>query len=480
MATLTQSTTGSSQLRKRNQSAYNAHDKIVTDVGKAIDRKLDNHETYEFGGPTGVAIMMTIFPPLMYYFWICLWFYDGQLVHPSSFSDIGPFFARMWNHVRQDAAPNAWSVYFYIGLVVFELALAFIIPGYEQEGLPVPSLDYRKLKYKCNALGCWYVTLITSAIVHYTGILPLTGIINNFGPLMTVAIIWGFGLSLYTYLEAVAMGTQLRMSGNFLYDYWMGAALNPRIGPVDLKMFQEVRVPWVLLFYIAVSGGCKQYEDYGYVSPNMAFMILATGLYINACAKGEECIPQTWDMFHEKDGFMLIFWNYAGVPFTYCYSILYMTRHHPDEYRFSTAGYIALYTTLLVSHYFFDTANAQKSRFKMQMTGTYKPRWTFPQLPYATIENPTYIQTAHGNKLLTSGWWGWSRKPNYPADWVQSLTWGLCCGFSSAIPYYYSVFFLVVLVHRCERDFERCSRKYGKDWEEYCRRVPYKFIPYVY
>jgi delta24(24(1))-sterol reductase len=32
----------------------------------------------------------------------------------------------------------------------------------------------------------------------------------------------------------------------------------------------------------------------------MAFMILATGLYINACAKGEECIPQTWDMFHEK------------------------------------------------------------------------------------------------------------------------------------------------------------------------------------
>jgi delta24(24(1))-sterol reductase len=32
----------------------------------------------------------------------------------------------------------------------------------------------------------------------------------------------------------------------------------------------------------------------------MAFMVLATGLYINACAKGEECIPQTWDMFHEK------------------------------------------------------------------------------------------------------------------------------------------------------------------------------------
>ena len=32
----------------------------------------------------------------------------------------------------------------------------------------------------------------------------------------------------------------------------------------------------------------------------MAFMVLATWLYLNACGKGEECIPQTWDMFHEK------------------------------------------------------------------------------------------------------------------------------------------------------------------------------------
>jgi delta24(24(1))-sterol reductase len=73
-----------------------------------------------------------------------------------------------------------------------------------------------------------------------------------------------------------------------------------------------VRIPWVLLFLISVGGVAKQYEQYGYVSPNQAFMVLATGLYINAsvevrrehvcwltltsdsCAKGEELIPQTW------------------------------------------------------------------------------------------------------------------------------------------------------------------------------------------
>lgn len=39
---------------------------------------------------------------------------------------------------------------------------------------------------------------------------------------------------------------------------------------------------------------------------------------------------------------------------------------------------------------------SQKSRFKMQQQGTYQYRWTFPQLPWGTLENPTYIRTEHG------------------------------------------------------------------------------------
>jgi delta24(24(1))-sterol reductase len=70
--------------------------------------------------------------------------------------------------------------------------------------------------------------------------------------------------------------------------------LNPRIGSVDLKIWAEVRIPWILLFMYSLAGAAKQYEVYGYLSPNQAFMILATGLYVNACAKGEELIPQTW------------------------------------------------------------------------------------------------------------------------------------------------------------------------------------------
>jgi hypothetical protein len=55
--------------------------------------------SYEFGGPVGVSAMIVGFPIMMYYFWICLRFYDGALVHPGSFGDLGAFFHRMWAHV---------------------------------------------------------------------------------------------------------------------------------------------------------------------------------------------------------------------------------------------------------------------------------------------------------------------------------------------------------------------------------------------
>ena len=57
--------------------------------------------SYEFGGPWGVTAMMVFFPILMYYLWICLWFYDGQLVRPSDVDDIVPFAWRMWEHVAK-------------------------------------------------------------------------------------------------------------------------------------------------------------------------------------------------------------------------------------------------------------------------------------------------------------------------------------------------------------------------------------------
>ena len=90
-------------------------------------------------------------------------------------------------------------------------------------------------------------------------------------------------------------------------------------------------------------------------------MILATGLYINAwyvvpgiracvltilrSAKGEECIPQTWDMFHEKWGFMVIFWNFAGA-----YNLFGMVLIHSCSFQVSHSCVTTTRSRLVCTH----------------------------------------------------------------------------------------------------------------------------------
>lgn len=118
-------------------------------------------------------------------------------------------------------------------------------------------------------------------------------------------------------------------------------------------------------------------------------------------------------MAYEKWGFMLIFWNMAGVPFTYCYSALFFTTRSPYQYRWSTLYNLFCYFLLIGSYYVFDTSNSQKNRFRQQRYGSLQIRKTFPQLPWQTIENPKYIKCANGGTLLTSGWCRFARKIHY-------------------------------------------------------------------
>jgi delta24(24(1))-sterol reductase len=318
----------------------------------------------------------------------------------------------------------------------------------------------------------------TAGVLHYTGLFPVTDFIDNFGSYLSVGIFSGIAVSFVAYFSAIYRGEQHQMTGKFVYDFFMGAELNPRLfNIIDLKMFFEVRLPWFMLFLISSASALKQYQQYGYVTPQVCFFLVAHWLYANACAKGEELIVTTWDMAHEKWGYMLIFWNMAGVPLTYCQGLLYLVRNDPSLYQWSTVTNVSLFVLLFTAYYIFDTCNSQKNRFRQMERGTLIHRKTFPQLPWQTLHNPTFIRCKNGGTLLTSGWYGLARKVHYTADFCQFLSWGLICGFSSPMPWFLPSFFMTMILHRAWRDTERCAKKYGSDWDEYKRQVPYLFIP---
>ena len=75
-----------------------------------------------------------------------------------------------------------------------------------------------------------------------TGLFKLYTIIDEFGPLLSVAILSGFAVSIVAYASALNRVEEHRMTGNHVYDFFMGAELNPRMfGLLDFKMFFEVR-----------------------------------------------------------------------------------------------------------------------------------------------------------------------------------------------------------------------------------------------
>lgn len=133
-----------------------------------------------------------------------------------------------------------------------------------------------------------------AALLHFTGIFPLYAIIEEFGSIMSVAIISGFLVAFIAHFSALARNAQHRMTGRPVYDFFMGAELNPRIGILDMKMFLMLRVPWFMLLAFSCSTAALQYETQGYVSAEVMFLVMAHFLYANAMAKGEELILTTW------------------------------------------------------------------------------------------------------------------------------------------------------------------------------------------
>ena len=460
-------------------------------AGAAATEKSENAwsegtEDDPFGGPSGVVGIMIFSHVVVYALFLFLFDKAGGL--PARGELASAYVFRIVAGLA-GARPTVAGLALYGGFVALTALLAVVCPGIEVRGRPLPALGNKPLTYCCNGISVWYATLAILGILHATNCLSLAVWVDHFGSILTWSVVSADVTSVAVYLYCRATGTMERAHGNFLYDLFMGVSLNPRVTilpgwrPLDLKMWSELRLPWILLAILSLSCAAKQYEVSGVVSAPMALMVLAHLLYANACAKGDECVPTTWDIFFEKWGWMLIFWNFCGVPMAYCASSVYLLKWPERHGTTAPLAHSPLYTAacyalLLGAYYVWDTANSQKNHFRMQRAGSYIKRRTFPQLPWQTLAEPVRcLTTARGQLLITDGWYRYARKPHYTADILMAMAWGLICGFESFLPYWHVFFFTAMIIHRAIRDDRRCGQKYGADWETYTATVKYVFVP---
>ena len=259
------------------------------------DPRVDYSGEFEFGGTYGTLTVMLFFPILMWYMWVGATYYGGMFPSRQPGQNWLQFGSELANLVYTGAFPHWRAWLYYWSYLIFEGACYCLLPGVTGYGKPLAHEGGKQLSYFCNAYLSLYFTLAVMAVLHYTGIWPLYTIIDEFGPMLSVAIISGFLVSIVAYFSCLWRGKQHRMTGSPVYDFFMGAELNPRMfGILDFKMFFEVRIPWYMLLLISLGAAARQWEQFGFVSPEVMFLVMAHYLYANACSKGEELIITTW------------------------------------------------------------------------------------------------------------------------------------------------------------------------------------------
>jgi len=163
------------------------------------------------------------------------------------------------------------------------------------------------------------------------------------------------------------------------------------------------------------------------------------------------------------------------VPFIFPMQAYYVYKADTQEHYLYYAFFALMHC---LGYFIFDTANSQKDYFRENPDESVPSG--FPRLPHGRLENPQYIQTQRGTKLLVDGWWKYARHCNYLGDILMSWSWGLTCGYKSIFPFAYTAYLTPLLIHMEIRDDRECLAKYGEDWVKYKKLVPYRICPYVY
>ncbi|NWY33638.1 LBR protein, partial [Pheucticus melanocephalus] len=437
---------------KKKEEIYSEKKTFV--AVKPIEKVSTKTKEMEFGGRIGTFMLMLVLPATVFYLLLMCKQDDPSLLN---FPPL-PALESLWD----------WRVFGVILLWFFLQAAFYLLPiGKVVEGLPLSS--GRRLQYRINGFYAFILTAAAVGVLLYFE-LELHYLYDHLMQFAVSAAAFSLALSIYLYVRSLkAPEEELAPGGNsgyFIYDFFTGHELNPRIGSFDLKYFCELRpglIGWVVINLAMLLAEMKIHN----LSVPSLSMILVNSfqlLYVVDALWNEEAVLTTMDITHDGFGFMLAFGDLVWVPFVYSLQAFYLVGH-PTTITWPVAAAITVLNC--IGYYIFRSANSQKNNFRRN-----------PADP--KLANLKFIPTATGKGLLVTGWWGFVRHPNYLGDIIMALAWSLPCGFNHILPYFYVIYFICLLVHREARDEHHCKQKYGLAWERYCQRVPYRIFPYIY
>ncbi|EPS72564.1 delta14-sterol reductase [Genlisea aurea] len=353
-----------------------------------------------------------------------------------------------------------------IGLLLSYFAY-LAVAGSVLPGRIVPGVilsDGTQINYRCNGLLLLTLLVFLLGIGGWTDLLSLTEVADRGLELFTAALIFSIFVTLALHIEGCrsrdkSSSLKPHLSGNLIHDWWFGIQLNPHFMQIDLKFFfvRAGMMGWLLINLSVLAKSIQQAS----ISPSMILYQIFCGLYILDYFFHEEYMTSTWDIIAERLGFMLAFGDLVFIPFTFSIQGWWLLK---NKVEITTTAIIINCLVFLIGYTIFRGSNKQKHVFKKNPNA---PIWGKP---------PKLV----GGKLLASGYWGIARHSNYLGDLLVAVSFSLPCGTSSAVPYFYPMYLLILLIWRERRDEARCAHKYKQIWGEYRRQVPWRIFPFIY
>ncbi len=407
----------------------------------------------QFGGPTGVLVLLVVMPTVSFYLWSAVAQHGGSLWLPTSLAELG----------KMVPAPTWDAAAIFAAWLVLQAVLYVVVPARVLQGWPTEHGE--RAEYRINGLVAFAISAaLLIAAIALEWISP-RAVIGQLGPLLTIATLFAYVATTLTHIAGRRRAHLEHSTGHPIYDFYMGTILNPKVGRHDVKFFFESRIGMGAWGAFAILLPAAELEATGSLSTAMLAVSICQLVYIVDFYVFEETLLSMIDIIEENLGFMLWFAFLVWMPFNFTLQQQYILAAHPV---LPTAAAVVLVVVNFAGYFVFRDSNLQKQRFRRDPS---RPVWGKP---------PVTMDTARGTKLLISGWWGLARHTNYLGDLTMAFCWCLACGFGSIVPYFYVLYFAPLLLNRERRDNAMCARKYGDDWTRYCEKVPYRIVPFVY
>lgn len=356
-------------------------------------------------------------------------------------------------------SPYLWPTAIY-GLI---LLLHVVVPGRWVTGYVTHHESGEKLRYRLNGLRVLALSLLGWAAACSAGVIAWDDFYLHRWEMLVGANVLGLVFTL-----AIVLPAPKRPDKSLLVELYEGRWPNPQWfgGLLDAKMVLYL-VGAILLELNVLSFAAHHLALHGDdPSPGVFLYVALFSFFVTEYLNFEEVHLYTYDFMAERVGFKLGWGCLVFYPFFYAVG-LWGLAEAPNPH--TPAPLLVLYGATFFTGWMLSRgANLQKFHFKRDPSAK-----TFGLDPRAI--------SGGGRHVLSGGFWGLSRHINYLGEILMATGLALSLGYPlSLAPWLYPLYYVALLLPRQADDDRRCAERYGPLWDEYCRRVPWRIVPYVY